>query len=114
VAPGWWVSANDAQLTEQHRQQAAAQAPIEVMASRIDAIVRFDRRDRLGEIGAPTLVVVAADDMLTPRFYSDELAGKIPGAKLLVLGTGGHLAPSIVPDEYNAVVGAFLREHRGP
>jgi aminoacrylate hydrolase len=83
------------------------------MASRIDAIVRFDRRDRLGEIGAPTLVV-AADDMLTPRFYSDELAGKIPGAKLLVLGTGGHLAPSIVPDEYNAAVGAFLREHRAP
>lgn len=114
VAPGWWVSAHDALLKEQHRRQAAAQAPVEVMASRIDAIVRFDRRDRLGEIGAPTLVVVAADDMLTPRFYSDELAGKIPGAKLLVLGTGGHLAPSIVPDEYNAAVGAFLREHRAP
>ena len=112
VAPGWWVSANDAQLAEQHRRQAAAQAPVEVMASRIDAIVRFDRRDRLGEIGAPTLIVVAADDMLTPRFYSDELASRIPGAKLVVLGTGGHLAPSIVPGEYNAVVGGFLREHR--
>ena len=82
------------------------------MASRIDAIVRFDRRDRLGEISAPTLVIVAADDMLTPRFYSDELAGRIPGARLLVLGTGGHMAPSIVPAEYNALVGAFLREHR--
>jgi aminoacrylate hydrolase len=114
VAPGWWVSANDAELAEQHRRQAAAQAPIEVMASRIDAIVRFDRRDRLGEISAPTLVVVAADDMLTPRFYSDELANRIPGAKLLVLGTGGHLAPSIIPAEYNAAVGAFLREHRTP
>jgi aminoacrylate hydrolase len=112
VAPGWWVSANDAQLAEQHRRQAAAHAPVEVMASRIDAIVRFDRRDRLGEISAPTLVVVAADDMLTPRFYSDELAGKIPGAKLLVLGTGGHLAPSIVPAEYNLLVGAFLRAHQ--
>jgi len=50
--------------------------------------------------------------MLTPRFYSDELASRIPGAKLVVLGTGGHLAPSIVPGEYNAAVGAFLREHR--
>jgi aminoacrylate hydrolase len=112
--PGWYVSANDAALTEQHRRLAAAQAPLEVMTSRIDAIVRFDRRDRLGQISAPTLVIVAADDMLTPRFYSDELAGKIPGARLLVLGTGGHMAPSIVSDEYNALVGAFLREHREP
>jgi len=55
---------------------------------------------------------VAADDTLTPRFYSEELAGKIPRARLLVLGTGGHMAPSIVSSEYNALVGAFLREHR--
>lgn len=113
VAPGWWVSAHDARLAEQHRQQAVAQAPVEVMASRIDAIIRFDRRERLGEITAATLVVVAADDMLTPRFYSDELASRIPGAKLLVLATGGHMAPSIVPEDYNAAVGAFLREQRG-
>jgi len=112
--PGWWISANDAQLAEQHRRLAAVQAPLDVMASRIDAIVRFDRRHRLGEISAPTLVIVAADDMLTPRFFSDELAGRIPGARLLVLGTGGHMAPSVVPDEYNALVGAFLREHRTP
>ena len=69
-------------------------------------------RARLGEIRCPTLVVVAADDALTPPFYSEELASSIPGAKLVVLGTGGHLAPSIVPVEYNAAVGAFLREHR--
>jgi pimeloyl-ACP methyl ester carboxylesterase len=56
-------------------------------------------------------VIVAADDALTPRFYSEELAARIPGAKLEVLPTGGHFAPALVPDEYNAVVGAFLRSH---
>jgi aminoacrylate hydrolase len=111
LAPGWWVSANDAALAAQHRAQVAASAPVEVIASRIDAIVRFDRRARMGEIAAPTLVVVAADDMLTPRFYSEELASGIPGAKLHLLSGGGHFAPVIVPDEYNAVVGAFLSEH---
>jgi len=58
--------------------------------------------------------VPIGDAFIHPAFYSDELASRIPGAKLVVLGTGGHLAPSIVPGEYNAAVGAFLREHRAP
>jgi len=109
LAPPWWVSANDAALTEQHRLGAATSAPVEVIASRIDAIVAFDRRARLSEIRTPTLVIVAADDMITPQFYSDELAERIPGAKLIVLDGGGHFAPQIAPAPYNAAVGAFLR-----
>ena len=112
LAPPWWVRANDAAIVEQHRQTAAASPPIEVLASRIDAIVRFDRRPRLDEIRTPTLVVVAADDMITPRFYSDELAERIVGAKLVVFDGGGHYAPVILPGPYNAAVGAFLRGHR--
>jgi aminoacrylate hydrolase len=114
LAPPWWVSANDAALDALHREQAAASAPVEVVASRIDAIVAFDRRARLREIRTPTLCIVAADDMVTPRFYSDELAERIPGAKLHVLDGGGHFVPQIFPDRYNAAVGAFLRQHREP
>jgi len=93
------------------KRLAAAPPPVEVLSSRIDAIMRFDRRKRLGEIRCPTLVVVAADDALTPAFYSEELAARIPGAQLAVLKTGGHFAPTLVPDEYNAAVGSFLRAH---
>jgi aminoacrylate hydrolase len=57
----------------------------------------------------PTLVIVAQDDMITPRFYSDELASRIPGAKLIVLDTGGHYAPVIDSESYNAAVLTFLR-----
>ena len=113
LAPPWWVRANDRALAEQHRQTARSSPPVEVLVSRIDAIVKFDRRARLGEIRTPTLVIVAADDVLTPRFYSDELAERIPGAKLTVLEGGGHFAPQIVPDAYNAAVGAFLRAQPG-
>jgi len=109
LAPPWWIRANDAMLVEQHRRTAAASPPVEVLTSRIDAIVRFDRRARLGEIRTPTLVIVAADDMITPRFYSDELAERIPGAKLVVLEGGGHFAPNVLPVPYTAAVGAFLR-----
>jgi aminoacrylate hydrolase len=111
LAPPAWVSANDAAITEQHRLAVTASAPVEVMASRIDAIVAFDRRDRLGGIRAPTLVIVAADDMVTPRFYSEELAQRIPGAKLVVLDSGGHFVPQVAPGPYNEAVAAFLRAH---
>ena len=112
LAPPWWVRANDRALAEQHRQTARSSPPVEVLVSRIDAIVKFDRRARLGEIRTPTMVIVAADDVLTPRFYADELTERIPGAKLTVLEGGGHFAPQISPEPYNAAVGAFLRAQR--
>lgn len=111
-ATPWWISQNDEFLTDLHRVQAAAAAPVEVLVSRIDAILRHDRRLRLLEIRLPTLVIVAQDDMITPRFYSEELAARIPGAKLIVLETGGHFAPAIHSEPYNAAVGQFLRSVR--
>lgn len=113
LAPPAWVSANDALLAQQHKATAAASAPVEVVASRIDAIVRHDRRAQLAQIRVPTLIVVAADDMVTPKFYSDELANRIPGAKYVTLDGGGHFVPTVTPGPYNSVVGEFLRAHRG-
>ena len=110
MSPPAWISANDALLTEQHAAALAEAAPVEVAASRIDAIMRHDRRGRLGDIRVPTLVIVAQDDIITPRFYSEELASRVPGAKLVVLETGGHGAPAICAGPYNTAVGGFLRE----
>jgi aminoacrylate hydrolase len=112
LAPPWWVSANDALIAEQHRAALAAAAPVEVMTSRIDAIVRFDRRARLGDIRQTTLVIVAQDDMVTPKVYSDEIAAKVPGAKYVVLDGGGHFAPVVASEPYNRALGAFLRALR--
>ena len=107
-----WVSENDEFLTELHRLTAASAPPVDVMVSRIDAIMRHDRRPRLLHIRVPTLVIVARDDMITPLFYSEELASAIPGAKLVVLDGGGHFAPAIHSGPYNAAVGGFLRSVR--
>jgi len=113
LRPPRWVSEHDADLDDELKRLLATAPPVEVLASRIDAITRFDRRKRLGEIRCPTLVIVAADDALTPTFYSEELAARIPGAQLAVLKTGGHFAPALVPEEYNATVGRFLRAQLG-
>ena len=112
LAPPEWVSRNDAAIAELHRAQAASWPPPAVVASRIDAIVAFDRRQRLGEIAVPTLVIVARDDATTPKFYSDELAKAIPGASYVVLDGGGHFVPQILPEPYNRAVGGFLLAQR--
>src|SRR5437867_3722099 len=69
----------------------------------IGQVIAQDHPDRVQSL------VVAADDMVTPPFYSRELADGVPGAKLVVLDGGGHFVPNIFPDQYNAVVGGFLR-----
>jgi aminoacrylate hydrolase len=109
MSPPAWISANDALLDEQHKAALAEAAPVEITASRIDAILRHDRRARLSDVRVPTLVIVAQDDMITPRFYSDELAKLVPGARLVVLDSGGHAAPIVAAARYNVAVGAFLR-----
>src|SRR5947208_14342524 len=109
LRPPAWISANEATLLEEEAKTLADPPDTEILQSRIDAIVRFDRRARLGEIKAPTLVIVAEDDMITPVYMSEELAANIPKASLAVLHYGGHFLPLVDPAGYNKAVGAFLR-----
>ena len=85
--------------------------PAEIMAERIDAIIAHDQMDRLERIKTPTLVAVARDDACTPPYYSDQLAGKIPGAELKVFDEGGHFVYMARPDEFNAAIREFIQKH---
>ena len=109
LRPPYWISANDAALQAEEARLLADPPDAAILDSRIDAVLRFDRRAQLGRIRAPTLVVTAADDMVTPPHYADELAETIPGATLVMLPQGGHFAPVIEAAAYNRVVGGFLR-----
>jgi aminoacrylate hydrolase len=106
--PAWWVAQNETLAAEQERQQAASFPPVEVVLSRIEAIMRFDRRGQLGRIRAPTLVTVATDDMVTPSYFSQALAKAIPGAKLKVFERGGHMPYHVIDAEYTRAVLDFL------
>lgn len=77
-----------------HRQQAAVMA--------------HDTLDRLGRITAPTLVLVGAEDILTPVEESVELVQGIPGAHLTVLPRGGHGFFAEYADDVNRAVLGFL------
>ena len=55
-----------------------------------DASAAHDASEHVGRISAPTLVLVGAEDVLTPVWASRALAAAIPGAELRVLPRGGH------------------------
>ena len=106
--PAWWVAQNEALVAEQERQQAASFPPVEVVLSRIEAIMRFDRRSELSRIRVPTLVTAASDDMVTPLYFAQALAEAIPGAKLKVFERGGHMPYQVIDAEYTRAVLEFL------
>ena len=60
--------------------------------SQVRAILDVDDNmsDRLGEVTAPTLVLVGNQDILTPRGDSEELVDRLPNAELVVISGAAH------------------------
>lgn len=77
-------------------------------------LVQHDSRaiESLPSIRVPTLVLVGAEDtdFLTPCRY---MAGKIPGAELVVVDGAGHAANLDRPQEVNDALLAFLDRVQG-
>src|SRR5436190_4595901 len=109
--PSWWVTRNNERLRQLEAQNLAVFPPTEVAASRIDAILAFDRTESLGRIKTPTLVVGAEDDIVTPSYFSEELARLIPGAEIKIFPRGGHAFTQVRAREFNQAVLPFLASH---
>lgn len=107
--PGWWMMENYPRVQESIAARLAGFGGVGGELGRLAAVMAHDLRDRVAEIRAPTLVVCAQDDSITPLPLSQELAERIAGARLAVLPTGGHFAPVTVPDSYANWVGAQLQ-----
>jgi aminoacrylate hydrolase len=91
--------------------EAARQiADPEVVLRRIAAIQRFDRRAEVHRIAAPTLVIGARDDVVTPVHLSEELGRLIPDATTIILPRGGHLFPQIAESAFRSAVMDFLND----
>lgn len=69
---------------------------------------RPDSRPLLGEISVPTLVIVGADDALTPPPLSRAMADAIPGARYGEIATAGHLSPLEQPLAASRLLTDFL------
>ena len=74
-----------------------------------DALARWDVRDALGAVRAPTLVIAGADDPSTPP--DDGRAarrGAIPGARFEVIDQAAHIASVEQADVFNRLIEEHL------
>ncbi|HWI86429.1 MAG TPA: alpha/beta hydrolase [Sphingomonas sp.] len=79
----------------------------EAYERQIEALLhRPDAEPVLATIDCPTLVVVGGDDLWSPVAHHEDIAARIPGARLRVVENAGHMAPAEEPDQFNA----FVRE----
>jgi 3-oxoadipate enol-lactonase len=78
--------------------------------SQVKAILDVDDSvaDRLGEVTAPTLVLVGNQDILTPRGDSEELAERLPNAELVVISGAAHGFMVEHASNFNRVLLEFL------
>jgi len=74
-----------------------------------EAVWLADQRERVHDIRAPTLVICGAEDKITPPALSMSLQRLIPGAQYQVIERAGHLGNIEQPEEFNTIVGAFIR-----
>ncbi len=79
-----------------------------MQASRLDAILAFDPRAEFSRISIPTMVVCADDDILTPRYFSEDFAARIPNAKTYFAKRGGHALSRTEPDLFNQIALEFF------
>jgi 3-oxoadipate enol-lactonase len=92
---------------------AAAVASMERISSEgfraaIELLPSHDVLQRLGEIRAPTLVVVGELDEETPLSYAELMADGIRGARLEVIPGCGHISNLEAPEAVNAALRAHL------
>ncbi|MBL6600333.1 MAG: alpha/beta fold hydrolase [Alphaproteobacteria bacterium] len=66
--------------------------------------------DSLHQITAPTRVIAAGADPVTPIERSEEIRDRIPGATLTVIDGQRHFSNVEVPEQFNAILRAGLDE----
>ena len=110
VLPPAWFAANP-QAAEAFERDAekGCRDPAAILR-RIDALLAFDRADKLGAIGMPTLVVYSLGDQVVPPHMSIDLAGRIDGARRAALSAGGHFAPLIAAGDFADAIMGFIGE----
>ena len=107
VAARLFPKPEQAPLRQIAAQRIAANDPATYRRMLI-AIQQFDVRDRLGEIGCPTLVIAGERDTTAPLRAKRFLAEHISGARLEIVADSGHATPVDQPDAFNELLSRFL------
>lgn len=74
---------------------------------------RPDSRPSAAAIRCSTLVLVGDSDQITPPEWAEEMAGIIPGARLITVPRCGHLSTLERPGEVNRALDDWMRSPAG-
>jgi len=98
----------DAPAVKEVRSLISGGTPAGVAAAQRGMAKRPDSTATLAAITCPTLVVVGAEDTLTPPPESEKMAKAVKGAKLVKVPGAGHLPNIENPEAFNKALLDFL------
>ncbi len=100
--------ANKPEIVSRVRAMVTATSPLAIAAGQRGMAARQDSADLLAQISCPTLIIVGAEDTLSPVAEAEFTRNGIAGAKLAVIEQAGHLANLEQPQEFNKALMEFL------
>lgn len=89
-------------------RRLGTQEPAPVIAAIRALRDRPDRTPELGSIRVPTLLIVGSEDELSPPAEAEDMAARIPRARVVVIPGAGHLSNLENPDAFSAALTGFL------
>lgn len=101
-----WIAANTPILEDAKERYKALDFPAVIRLC--EAFFDVDFTGRLGEIKAPTCIMVGEKDLLKGLRYAEIIKKHIPQAEYHVLSGAGHASCWERPEEFNSVVLGFL------
>lgn len=104
----WGPEADPTMVARGRRMMARVNS--QVVWGDFTACDRFDIRERVGEITAPTLVITGAEDRMTPPKFGQWLAERIPGARFVLVEGAGHMVMLEKPDQVASAVQEFVAQ----
>ena len=75
----------------------------------LEAVTRYQLEGDIATIGVPCLLMVGAEDHLTPPAVHVEMQKRIAGSRLVVIPDAGHLSNIEQPQAFNKALLEFLR-----
>lgn len=108
LLPKLFSSGVDPEVRASAKELMLAQAPEAVQNALAAMRDRPDSTPLLSRIEVPTLVLVGADDELTPPNEAEMMARALPSSWLVKIPNAGHLANLEAPAAFSAAVAGFL------
>jgi pimeloyl-ACP methyl ester carboxylesterase len=111
--PSWDKDMMFAELEEGRKQAAMEQQPqpLHGLEGQAAACMTHDVLGRLGGVQQPALVIGGKDDVFTPVWMAEEVAGAMPNAELHLYDKSGHAFHWENLEDFNPRVLSWLKEN---